>query len=273
MRSGKMVMLNAILLFVGSLVSTAQADVLYREIFPTPGADNMVLNTAGWHLNYGATGTAFDGSVTNDGGFFACTAAGNGNPTNLAAVNSSPANTEVAQGYGYVQNPGVGGVGTDCNAIFWTEEVAAANVARAGLGQISWYQANNNIAVSQTQRLSLKIGGNWYATDHAYVGDTTTGIAGATKETVSDFSSADWLALTFTSGTELTLGTGLVSLPNGLLQAAGLYADHTFYASAGYGGPMRTDNFEIQNIPEPGTVALLITGSLGLLAYAWRRRK
>ena len=34
------------------------------------------------------------------------------------------------------------------------------------------------------------------------------------------------------------------------------------------------DNFEIVGtVPEPGTIVLLITGLIGLLAYAWRKRK
>ena len=31
--------------------------------------------------------------------------------------------------------------------------------------------------------------------------------------------------------------------------------------------------FKIESIPEPGTITLLAIGLLGLLAYAWRRRK
>jgi hypothetical protein len=33
------------------------------------------------------------------------------------------------------------------------------------------------------------------------------------------------------------------------------------------------DNFSLTIVPEPGTLALLATGLLGLLAYAWRKRK
>jgi hypothetical protein len=41
------------------------------------------------------------------------------------------------------------------------------------------------------------------------------------------------------------------------------------------GAPSRVDNisFTLTQVPEPGTVMLLTTGLLGLLAYAWRKRK
>ena len=32
-------------------------------------------------------------------------------------------------------------------------------------------------------------------------------------------------------------------------------------------------NFQLVRVPEPGTIVLLGTGLLGLLAYAWRRRR
>ncbi|MBU4273117.1 MAG: PEP-CTERM sorting domain-containing protein [Planctomycetes bacterium] len=33
------------------------------------------------------------------------------------------------------------------------------------------------------------------------------------------------------------------------------------------------DNFKLTVIPEPSTLALLATGLIGLLCYAWRKRK
>ncbi|MCX5653889.1 MAG: PEP-CTERM sorting domain-containing protein, partial [Planctomycetota bacterium] len=36
---------------------------------------------------------------------------------------------------------------------------------------------------------------------------------------------------------------------------------------------LRVDNMTVDVVPEPGTLLLLVTGLLGLLAYAWRKRK
>ena len=43
------------------------------------------------------------------------------------------------------------------------------------------------------------------------------------------------------------------------------------YSGAGMIGQL--DYLTIESIPEPGTISLLITSVLGLLAYAWRRRR
>ena len=42
---------------------------------------------------------------------------------------------------------------------------------------------------------------------------------------------------------------------------------------ANVGGSMDIQYISYYPIPEPGTVVLLLTGGLGMLAYLWRRRK
>ncbi|MCD4728661.1 MAG: PEP-CTERM sorting domain-containing protein [Pirellulales bacterium] len=37
--------------------------------------------------------------------------------------------------------------------------------------------------------------------------------------------------------------------------------------------PAWIDNYVLAKIPEPGTLVLLATGLIGLLCYAWRKRK
>jgi hypothetical protein len=41
----------------------------------------------------------------------------------------------------------------------------------------------------------------------------------------------------------------------------------------GGGQVLLVDNVSVSAVPEPGTLALAVAGVLGLLAYAWRKRK
>ncbi len=50
-------------------------------------------------------------------------------------------------------------------------------------------------------------------------------------------------------------------------------ADPQFLAINGFSGKMDNVKFSNITIPEPGTVMLLFTGLVGLLCYAWRKRK
>jgi hypothetical protein len=44
------------------------------------------------------------------------------------------------------------------------------------------------------------------------------------------------------------------------------------FGTVGNGGAV-FDNFAVTSVPEPSTLMLLVTGLIGLLAYAWRKRK
>jgi hypothetical protein len=45
------------------------------------------------------------------------------------------------------------------------------------------------------------------------------------------------------------------------------------YPTISYAGAYIGPSFEYTTVPEPGTLVLLGMGGLGLLAYAWRRRR
>jgi hypothetical protein len=63
---------------------------------------------------------------------------------------------------------------------------------------------------------------------------------------------------------------GLLALPG--LDEAFLANDLTVTGSYKEGGGIE-GYVDLYVIPEPGTLVLLLSGGLGLLAFAWRRRK
>ena len=97
------------------------------------------------------------------------------------------------------------------------------------------------------------------------------------------FSTANFYTLTYTVDTT----TGLMSN----VSLSGSTADYSAFNSTAWFTDAKTtyvgvgasstsgnpsggfDNLRITMIPEPGTLALLATGLLGLLCYAWRKRK
>ncbi|MEN6558369.1 MAG: PEP-CTERM sorting domain-containing protein [Thermoguttaceae bacterium] len=71
-------------------------------------------------------------------------------------------------------------------------------------------------------------------------------------------------SLSFITNAEGYFGT-LTNNQDGLATSANL-TYLTGYQAVG-------DSIEFQTVPEPGTIALLLSGMIGLVAYAWRKRK
>ena len=241
--------------------------VVYREIFPSGLDANTPPDTVGWNIHHDATGEEYDGSSAG-GGYGAwnvSAAAAAGLPADLAGVNSSPHLADKETGYLFFNKDG----DTQThNVLAWTEEVAAANVDKADLAEISWYEAN---ADATEMRLALKIADGWYVSDATfdYVSSTMTG---GVKMTVSDFSGADWNPLTFIAGTELSRSDDLIFLPEGLLQAAGIYTDDMLNNSTSH----RFDTFEIQKYVsvKPGDAnmdGIVNAADAALLAGNWQK--
>ncbi len=67
----------------------------------------------------------------------------------------------------------------------------------------------------------------------------------------------------------------VTTVPMGLVPVGGNYTatGFGFVAQRGSSYELYADNFRIGAIPEPSTLALLASGLIGLLAYAWRKRK
>ena len=70
---------------------------------------------------------------------------------------------------------------------------------------------------------------------------------------------------------DITIGSTLNDDISGYATPAGIDAV-SLSATTTY-GPFYFDNVEVSIVPEPSSVALLLSGLLGLVAYAWRKRK
>jgi hypothetical protein len=97
--------------------------------------------------------------------------------------------------------------------------------------------------------------GNW--------GTQTTGLGVPTTYTIVLETTGAWSAEFYAGATSLGTYT---------------YTTNPTVAYVGFGcsayhNDMVVDNFTLSEVPEPGTMALLATGLIGLLAYAWRKRR
>jgi hypothetical protein len=112
-----------------------------------------------------------------------------------------------------------------------------------------------------------------YATDgsnttiNAWIADLTAGATSMTKVvngvTVSGIFGTD----------DRPLGIGVPSDSPADSAFPGLIDEVSIYNAALSGATIQSHLDAIRALPEPSTVALLLTGWLGLIAYAWRKRK
>ena len=59
----------------------------------------------------------------------------------------------------------------------------------------------------------------------------------------------------------------------GVAGAGSNFGQILFYTTSTTGATTHYDNVQVSIVPEPSSVALLLSGLVGLLAYAWRKRK
>jgi hypothetical protein len=84
--------------------------------------------------------------------------------------------------------------------------------------------------------------------------------------TIAEQDSTHYL-LTYGFGTEAPHTLSVLKTDAGNLDQVGIYFE------ALSGGTTFVTSFSVSQVPEPGTITLVVSGLIGLLAYAWRRRK
>jgi hypothetical protein len=248
--------------------TVAQADVIYREIFPNavvpyvplahPGSD------AGWRAFRGNTGEAMNPNTVTQGLLLS---GGAGVGGSLAPINSNPANSEINRGYFYTAT-----VSPLAPFLLITDEFTLDRDART-IDEFRWYQNNDRMATEL--RVAIQVEGSWFVsaqvfTNQDYPSNISPGVFGQQAFNFSTAGSA-WHALNFSAGSVLSRSATTLpgDLPTGDIAAFGIYTDQKF------GGRIAIDNFEVlaSPVPEPSSLALVAFGTAAwMLGLAARRR-
>jgi hypothetical protein len=254
-----------------SMQETQAQTPIYREVFGNSTALNQNVTTVGWVGAYGAAGagpSSLGGAFTNNFGISSVL----GDPQNLGDINAGTASSQ-ANGLLFTS----GGTMATASWIAYTTGYTVDTSVNS-IQDISFYAGSANNAVSGIPgfRVAVQIDGNWYVTSQVFANTVAVGSAAnfntlAQQETFNWTTSASaWDSLTFVPGTSLVLGSTLTSdLPGGSVTGFGLYSDQ----EPGAGNATRRfDTFQIDAVPEPGSVMLALFGVGVLMSFRPSRK-
>ena len=240
--------------------------MLYRQVFSNGGSGNRPISDAAW-LNYSASAQLTNNSLGN----------GTGVPTDVSNVNSSVTSGSQTNGFFFNAVP----FSSLQIAVASTAEVASFN---SGVGgplslssnlQFSWYAANGGSSFRQHLVLQVSDGSttSWIASNTAFQnGYTTSFSASASLNTLGlSFDASQWSTLNFDPGSSLSLGPVLSADLTSTMTITGFGILLANNATSGGSQTFRFDTFQIANIPEPSTAALLGLASCGWLIIRRRR--
>ncbi len=260
--------------FAGAILlsmQVTQAQVpIYREVFGnTSGGANALLSTVGWSGAWGPTATDSSNPSPNNFGISSQL----GDPQTLDNINAGGPAISTANGLLFTS-----GTGASLNNWIAYTTGYTVNTTATPIQDISFYagSAANGTYGIPGFRIAVQIDGNWYATSQVFANTVAVASAAnfntlAQQETFNWTTAASaWDSLTFVPGTSLSLGSTLTSdLPGDNITAFGLYSDQE---PGGGNATRRADTYEIDTVPEPGSLVLVLSG-LGVLMSLRRSRK
>jgi len=248
-----------------SLQVTHAQVAIYREVFGnTSGNTNANLNTVGWLGAWGPTATDSSNPSPNNFGISSQL----GDPQTLDNINAGGSALSTANGLLFTS-----GAGASLNNWIAYTTGYAVNTTLTPIQDISFYagSAANGAYGVPGFRIAVEIDGNWYAS--AAVLGNTVGVASAANfnsqalQVVFNWTTdaSAWDSLSFVPGTTLVLGSALTSpLPGDNVTAFGLYSD---LEPGGGNATRRFDTYEIDTVPEPGSVVLALFGAGMLIGF------
>ena len=256
--------------FAGAILLSMQVThaQIYREVFGNT-AGNALLNTVGWSGAWGPTATDSSNPSPNNFGISSSV----GKPNNLDNINAGGPSLSIPNGYLFTS-----GTGASLNNWIAYQTLYTVDTTATPIQDISFYAgsaANGTFGIPGA-RIAVQIDGNWYATAQVFA-NTVAVSSGANFNSLSQqqiftwtTDASAWDSLTFVPGSTLVLGSALTSpLPGGNVTAFGLYSDQ----EPGAGNATRRfDTYQIDTVPEPGSIVLGLFG-VGLLTSLRRSRK
>jgi len=258
--------------FLALLGANSHAATIYRETFGFTGGSPSVFettafSTVGWTNLYSIAGGNIEPDSAPDG-YYLGVSNETGSPVNLPNVNAG--GTSASEQYGVVRLANLDGL--TFKTLVYTSEYSV-NRSAFQVDTLSWYGAGTGGGSDQDSlSAAVKINGAWYVSQltrpNALQPNSTSSFGDDALPYTVDFNTANWFSLAADVGSPFAVGVSPLTLPNGDIEAFGMYAD----LRPSNGSYLMFDTFQIDasTVPEPATTAMI---ALGVCAAAFFRHR